>query len=441
MDALRYMWPRFFCALKIPNPWYWIALASPLPHIAPAPTLTPLDFEFDDVILASPREVPDAALVQAAVVSLSASLDLAEESYFVIDETEADRCMNAWRRMFPDIQPYYAVKCNPEPALVRRLAQLGCCFDVASMGEIELALAAGASPDQLLFAHPCKRRCDIRSAASKGVQATVVDNVHEVWKLSGRNAWRDVFLRIYAMDPTAKCPLSQKFGAHRADWASILSAATEAGVGITGVSFHVGSGAQSGAAYEAAIEEARECFALGIAMGHAMHVLDVGGGFHVGMDPAIPASVQRAWRAFQAVYPGAVCIAEPGRFFAERSMHLVVSVLGERHHDYWVTDSIYASFNNMIYDHATLATPVVLREGRRLAFEETCSVRLWGNTCDGMDVLGENLALPVLKEGDKLWFSDMGAYTHAAACDFNGIPFTKAKKFYWDGCRVRTTWI
>jgi hypothetical protein len=64
----------------------------------------------------------------------------------------------------PRVTPFYAVKCNPEPGVLRLLNSLGTGFDCASKGELDMMLKMGVHPSRIIFAHPCKRPCDIRYA-------------------------------------------------------------------------------------------------------------------------------------------------------------------------------------------------------------------------------------------------------------------------------------
>src|SRR5689334_2016506 len=73
----------------------------------------------------------------------------------------------------PGTAVHYAVKANPEPALLRALHQAGSRFDVASPAEVLAALDAGARPDDLVYSNPVKRRADVAFAADLGVRLFV----------------------------------------------------------------------------------------------------------------------------------------------------------------------------------------------------------------------------------------------------------------------------
>jgi ornithine decarboxylase len=125
-------------------------------------------------------------------------------------------------------------------------------------------------------------------------------------------------------------------------------------------------------------------------------------------------------------------ISEPGRYFAETIGVLLTKIIGLRERedtiDYWISDSLYGSFNCILYDHIHLnPEPMNLdNEGAICEIKST----LWGPTCDGFDKIVENYILPKMSCGDWIEWKNMGAYTIAGACDFNGIPLTKPNKLY-----------
>lgn len=69
----------------------------------------------------------------------------------------------------PRVTPFYAVKCNPDGAIMRCLAALGCGFDCASAKEMADVLAMGVPPRRIIFAAPCKRPTDLGYAVAAGV--------------------------------------------------------------------------------------------------------------------------------------------------------------------------------------------------------------------------------------------------------------------------------
>src|SRR3954464_474383 len=86
-------------------------------------------------------------------------------------------------RALPDTRVFYAVKANPAPEVLRLLAEMGSCFDTASVVEIEMALAAGATTDRISFGNTIKKERCITRALKLGVRLFAVDCEAEVEKI------------------------------------------------------------------------------------------------------------------------------------------------------------------------------------------------------------------------------------------------------------------
>lgn len=76
----------------------------------------------------------------------------------------------------PQTRLFYSLKANPHPAVVRSLAELGCCMEVCSPGELAIALDAGVPPDEVLYTGPAKRDDDVARAIAHGVRWFSVDS-------------------------------------------------------------------------------------------------------------------------------------------------------------------------------------------------------------------------------------------------------------------------
>src|SRR5215213_7063207 len=122
----------------------------------------------------------------------------------------------AFTRAMPDTRIFYAVKANPAPEVLKLLADLGSCFDTASVVEIQLALDAGAAPERISFGNTIKKERDIARALELGVRLFAVDCEAEVEKIAraaALNGAEDVkvFCRILCDCLGAEWPLSRKF--------------------------------------------------------------------------------------------------------------------------------------------------------------------------------------------------------------------------------------
>ncbi|KAJ4962601.1 hypothetical protein NE237_022540 [Protea cynaroides] len=355
-----------------------------------------------------------------------------KEPFYVLDLGMVVSLMEKWNRSLPNVRPFYAVKCNPEPALLGTLAALGAGFDCASRAEIEAVLALGVSPDRIVYANPCKAESHIKYAASVGVNLTTFDSLDEIEKIRRWHPTCALLLRLKAPDDSgARCPLGPKYGALPEEVTPLLQACHAAHLTVAGISFHVGSGASHSGAYHGAIEAAKAAFDTGTKLGMPrMRILNVGGGFTMDSkfdDAAI--TINQALETYFANEPGLIVISEPGRFFAESAFTLAVNIIGKRVRgnlrEYWINDGIYGSMNCLLYDHATVtATPLAWLSNRTnptCRGTKTYPSTVFGPTCDALDTVLTGHQLPELQVNDWLVFPNMGAYTASAGSNFNGF--------------------
>lgn len=352
-----------------------------------------------------------------------------ENNVYFVNLNEIERLYKQWKSRFPEIHPYYAIKCNPDKEIIKVLANLGANFDCASIAEIEHVLSIGISPDRILFANPCKMIKDMVAAYNKGVKTVTFDNVTELLKVVKLFPDMKLILRIFAKDPKAKCQFSHKFGAEKHIWKNIFETGKNINANICGVSFHVGSYAVSPDKYDLAIKDARECYDLALSYGFKFNLIDIGGGFVSHNLGDIPEAIIEAKNKYFPDELQCKFIAEPGRYFAETSSYLATNIIGIREHDdntldYWITDSIYGSFNCIFYDH-NIPYPEYIDNGN-----SKCKITLYGPTCDGLDKIIELDSYPKMNLHDWIIFKNMGAYTRAGSCNFNGIAFCNPDIIY-----------
>ena len=372
-------------------------------------------------------------LVALAQTLLAEGREESEQSFYIVDLNSIDNTLKTWCSVLPRVQPFYAVKCNPDMGILRTAAERGGNFDCASPNEIDRVLNLGVTADRILFANPCKRKMDLHHALERGVALTTLDSAFEVDKIAEVCGTRmAALLRIYASDTHAQCLLSNKFGAHESEWATILQRFVDTGVPMAGISFHVGSGACTPAAFERAIAQARVCIDMARALGLEPFIVDVGGGFVPATFERIGATVRKALDVHFPTESGLKLIAEPGRLVAERCAHLVCPVIGKKVsggvHQYWIADGVYGSFNCMLYDHAVPPIPIMLTGSDGEKKDVTC--KIVGPSCDSIDEIHGAISMPDMDIGDWLLFPNMGAYTIAGASCFNGIPFYKTPAVY-----------
>ncbi|KAI8322299.1 ornithine decarboxylase [Martensiomyces pterosporus] len=386
----------------------------------------------------------------------------AEDAFFVADLGEVYRQFVQWTEHLPRVQPFYAVKCNPDPLVVKLLSRLGAGFDCASKAEMQQALHEGVGAQNIIYAHPCKPASHLRYAKASGVEMMTFDNADELHKIKQLYPEAKAVLRILTDDSNSLCQLGLKFGAALGSTQSLLLTAKKLGIDVVGVSFHVGSGCQNEAAFMDAVMRARQVFDQAAKLGFEFSLLDIGGGFpgrgdQSGLSFATVARVLN--EAIDLYFPADAyshvrMIAEPGRYFVASAFSLAVNVIARRQvvrdrqpeyyqddegvmnnsaptHDenpafmYYVNDGVYGSFNCIMFDHQH-PKPRVLTCGGQLVEQQQAEAMLfessiWGPTCDSIDCIMSSGLLPELQIGDWLIFDGMGAYTICAASRFNGF--------------------
>ena len=386
----------------------------------------------------------DAVRLARAIASAKDAAD-DDESFMIVDLDALYERLQLWKREMPDVQPYYAVKCNSDECVLRVLAACGVNFDCASREEIDIVTRCGVAPERIIYANPCKTRSFIHHAQEMGVDLMTFDNKEELVKILKYHATPRLVLRIAVSDPTATCPLNLKFGAEPTKAApELLKAAADLGVNVCGVSFHVGSGCNDPTAYHVALQHTKNLFELGEALGHHMEIVDMGGGFpggahHISFEQ-IAALIRSSTAELFGDDSGVKLIAEPGRFFAAHPFTLATNIIAASEVPaekitkqaspdsaatgfmYYLNDGVYGSFNCILFDHVhPQGRPLFDAEG-----EELYPTTLWGPTCDSLDQIEANVAMRRLAVGDWMLHEDMGAYTCAASTTFNGFQRPKA---------------
>ncbi len=339
---------------------------------------------------------------------------------------------NAFAKALPDTRVFYAVKANPAPEVLSLLASLGSCFDTASVAEIEMALAAGATADRISFGNTIKKERDIARAYQYGVRLFAVDCQAEVEKIARVAPGAKVFCRILCDGAGAEWPLSRKFGCEPSMAVDVLEHAHRLGLSAHGISFHVGSQQRDPKAWDNALASAAAIFRESAERGIALSMVNLGGGFPTKYLKKVPGVKTYGATIFQAlrkhfgtripdtiIEPGRGMVGNAGVIEAEV---VLVSKKSETDKLRWVYLDI-GKFGGLAetMDESIRYAIKTPRDGAPL---EPCV--LAGPTCDSADVLYEKdpYPLPVsLEIGDKVLIEGTGAYTSTySAVAFNGFP-------------------
>ena len=195
------------------------------------------------------------------------------------------------------------------------------------------------------------------------------------------------------------------------------------GIAVAGFSFHVGSQTATPAMYVEAIGTCAGLIQRCAGGGAAPGVLDIGGGFpvdYVARGMQIEEFCAPISAALAGLPPSVQVYAEPGRYIVAPAATAVAAVMGRALRDerwwYYLDDGLYGSYSGQLYDHARFEVDALKAAAQRFP------AVLAGPTCDSIDVIAEDIALPLLEAGDLVAGRSMGAYTWASATDFNLFP-------------------
>jgi ornithine decarboxylase len=261
------------------------------------------------------------------------------------------------------------------------------------------------------------------------------DSSHELYKIKLYHPSAKLIIRIQTDDSKSRCKFNCKFGVSLDQVNDLLHQAKFMDLDIVGVSFHVGSGCEDESVFKTAIGDCRKVYDMAKEKGFNFNIVDIGGGFPGDDDEKfnrmaiiINSSINEYFNNIDIKF-----MAEPGRFFVTSAYTLVTSVINKKivknsddnnskHIIYYLSESVYGSFNNIVFDHATLnLNPFNERN------EKHYDCTIYGPTCDSIDKLNGNYKLPELSIGEVIYVENMGAYTIAASSNFNGFPPTTCK--------------
>jgi ornithine decarboxylase len=337
----------------------------------------------------------------------------------------------AFAKALPDSRVFYAVKANPASEVLSLLTQLGSCFDAASVAEIEMVLAAGATPDRISYGNTIKKERDVARAHALGVRLYAIDCKAEVDKIVRAAPGSRVFCRILSDCKGAEWPLSRKFGCEPAMAADVLEHAHRLGLEAYGVSFHVGSQQRNPHAWDRALASAAEVFRQCEERGVVLKMVNLGGGFptkYLKNVPTVKAYGAAIFHALRQHFGNRVpeTIIEPGRGMVGNAGIIeaevvLISKKSESDDVRWVYLDI-GKFGGLAETmDESIRYPIrTPRDGKEIG---PCV--LAGPSCDSADVLYERqpYELPIsLEIGDKVLIAGTGAYTATySSIGFNGF--------------------
>jgi len=353
----------------------------------------------------------------------------------VIDHNVVRANYRAFHQHLPKVQAYYAVKANPDPAIVRSLYKIGASFDVASLAEFRLVyeniknLPAKEQQDfiwdKIIYANPTKPR-ETLEALDQYKPLVTFDNLNELKKIKRFAPHAGVVLRVRVPNTGSVVELSSKFGADPSESVTLIQAAFGMGLVVEGLSFHVGSQCMNFENFVQALNISASVMKESEERGHKIKILDIGGGFpapyHRDVE-SIKVLARKINSEIDRLFSKDIdIIAEPGRFVVASAATSIAKVIGKASRDgktcYYIDDGVYHTFSGIIFDHCQYHLKA-FKTGK----PEICAV--FGQTCDALDTISLSEDLPDLELDDLVYCEAIGAYSNASATWFNGFAPAK----------------
>ncbi|TRZ88191.1 MAG: type III PLP-dependent enzyme [Methanosarcinales archaeon] len=363
---------------------------------------------------------------------------------FIIDHEKIRENYREFKEKLPDVQAYFAVKANSNPEIIKTMYDMGASFDVASLPEFMLVHEnikhfpekerQDFIWDKIIYANTIKP-AEVLAKLNEYKILVTFDNVEELRKIKKHAPDVGLVLRIRVPNTGSMVELSSKFGAHPGEAVDLISEAVNLGLGVEGISFHVGSQCNNFDNYSQALNFASSIFKeaelrnyqIGFIdkEGKRRKILDIGGGFPVKYTPDV-----KSFSALSEILNSEIkrlfpnediqVIAEPGRFIVATACTLITKIIGKAVRDgktcYYLNDGVYHTFSGQVFDHQHY--PLHSFKGGE---KKVCAT--FGPTCDAFDTISLADELPEdLQIDDLLYAENIGAYTIASTTYFNGFP-------------------
>ncbi len=335
----------------------------------------------------------------------------------------------------------FAVKANPNIAVLKTLAQIGAGADVVSEGELRLAMAAGISPQNIVFSGVAKNRDEIAFTLKQNIFQFNVESTAELEMLNNiageMNVIAPAALRVNPdIDPKTHQKISTgqketKFGIAYNDIIPLFAhAEAYKNVKLQAISMHIGSQLTSLKPFRQAFRAMLELVNNLRAQGYDITCLDLGGGLGIpygneAKPPPTPAEYGAAVNEELQDFDG-ILLFEPGRMIAGNAGIMVCQIIylkSTAHKNFVIID---AGMNDLLrpilYDAYHEVVKVKCNNAAATQNHNSLRYDIVGPICETSDTLATNRVLANPKAGDLLAFRSCGAYGASMSSTYNSRP-------------------
>jgi diaminopimelate decarboxylase/aspartate kinase len=347
------------------------------------------------------------------------------DSAYVYDLAQVESAAKAITSLKSVARALYALKANPHPDILRKVAAAGVGFDCVSLAEIErvLDVVPGIKPDRILFTPNFAPRAEYERALALGVHVTI-DNLFVLQHWLDAFRGKSVFLRIDTgigrghHHHVKTAGAQSKFGIPVEELDEVARLAKQGGVKIVGLHAHAGSGVFD---VENWTQVGSVLVGLVKRFPDVKHV-DVGGGLGVpdrieGRELDL-AGLDEALAKVKGALPGVELWIEPGRFFVANAGVLLTRVTQTKVKSGIRYVGVSTGMNSLIRPALYGAHHDIVNL-TRYGEAANVPVNVVGPICESSDFLGHDRLLPECQSGDVLLIATAGAYGRAMSSSYN----------------------
>ena len=344
--------------------------------------------------------------------------------FLLMNENILKSKIKEFEKILDKFDVYYAVKANPDKAVISRIAKSGLGFEIASESELELLLNLGISSKRIISSNPIKTPQFIDRLVQAGISRFVFDSYDELEKISSKLSNAKVILRLAVDNTQSAWPLDEKYGVSVSDANAFLLKAKTLGLDPIGITFHVGSQCIGNEAWQSALQEVYTVWENAASEGIMLTYLNMGGGFpasHGDIVPSVSETFDYILSILKNTFPPSIELAiEPGRGLVGDAGVLVTSIIGRaiREENEWIYLDV-GVFNGLMESIGGIEYSYLVTN--KTSQGELKSFTVAGPSCDSFDVVSKSVILESPMIGDRLMIFPAGAYTTSYASNFNGM--------------------